>query len=68
MVFPNIISHCVVPSCWLNEHFRTHNDNYDDLNKKLFAKIPGVAREYKPLNEMMTVEVVNYTSESIICK
>ena len=56
------------PSCWSNKHFRTHNDNYDDLNKKLFAKILGVAREYKLLNEMMTIEVVNYPSGSIICK
>jgi hypothetical protein len=52
----------------LNGHFRTHNDNYDDLNKKLFTKIPGVAGEYKLLKEMMTIEVVNYLSESIICK
>jgi len=68
MVFPNISNHYVGNSCWSNEHFRTHNDNYDNLNKKLFAKITGVARKYKPLNEMMTIEVVNYPSVSIICK
>ena len=57
-----------VPAVDKNEHFRTHNDNYDDLNMKLFKKITGGAREYKPLNEIMTIEVVNYPSESIICK
>ena len=68
MLFLNIINHYVGPNGWANEHFSTHNDNYGDLNKKLFAKIPGVAREYKPLNEMTTNEVVNYPTESIICK
>lgn len=56
------------PNGWANKHFSAHNDNYGDLNKKLFVKIPGVARECRLLNEMMTNEVVNYPTESIICK
>jgi hypothetical protein len=41
------------------------NDNFGDVNTKNFAKIPGVAREYKPLDEMMTDKVVNYPTECL---